>query len=60
MVAVSPPSTRVAPGVKLNESESISRYEAGVSFRGGTVQFLHVSEWGWIQANDPARSKAKP
>ncbi len=44
-------------GVRLHEGEAVSRYEVGTSFRGGTLQFLHVSEWGWIQANDPARSK---
>jgi hypothetical protein len=44
-------------GVRVKTEESISRYEAGVTFRGGTVQLLHISEWGWIQANDPARSK---
>jgi hypothetical protein len=44
-------------GLKLVSGEAVSRYEAGVNFRGGTLQFLHISEWGWIQANDPARSK---
>lgn len=44
-------------GLRYRKTGAISRYEAGINFRGGTVQFLHISEWGWIQANDPARSK---
>jgi hypothetical protein len=44
-------------GIRLYTGATVSRYEVGVNFRGGTVQFLHISEWGWIQANDPARSK---
>jgi hypothetical protein len=48
-------TTRI--GVRIDGDEAVSRYEVGVNFRGGTVQFLHVSEWGWIQANDPGRSK---
>ena len=48
-------STRI--GVRQSGGQAVSRYEVGVNFRGGTVQFLHVSEWGWIQANDPGRSK---
>ncbi len=42
---------------RVDGGKAISRYEVGVNFRGGTVQFLHVSEWGWIQANDLTRSK---
>lgn len=30
---------------------------AGTNARGGTNQFLHVSEWGVIQADDPKRSE---
>lgn len=34
-----------------------SSVQVGISFRGGTVEFLVISEWGWIQANDILRSK---
>lgn len=34
-----------------------SRYRAGASFRGGTPQFLHVSEWAAIQFDEPSRSE---
>lgn len=44
-------------GVLVDGAKALSRYEVGTTFRGGTLQFLHISEWGWIQANDPARSK---
>lgn len=45
-------------GVKLKGRDEVtSCYEVGINFRGGTCQLLHISEWGWIQANDPARSK---
>lgn len=36
---------------------SPSTVQVGVSFRGGTVEMLVLSEWGWIQANDRQRSK---
>ncbi|MDB6074459.1 MAG: hypothetical protein JWO89_2099, partial [Verrucomicrobiaceae bacterium] len=36
--------------------ETPSVYEAGISFRGGTVEWLHISEWGEIQAVDRRRS----
>lgn len=35
-----------------------STFFAGVNARGGTNQFLWVSEWGPIQHEDPARSSA--
>lgn len=45
-------------GFRLRGTTEVpSCYEAGITFRGGTCQLLHISEWGWIQANDPARSK---
>jgi hypothetical protein len=34
-----------------------SLYRAGTSFRGGTPNMLHVSEWGAIQFEDPQRSE---
>lgn len=34
-----------------------SSFEVGKTFRGGTVQILVLSEWGWIQYHDPLRSK---
>lgn len=37
--------------------EAASCMEVGINYRGGTVQLLWVSEWGWIQANDANRSK---
>jgi len=30
---------------------------AGTGYRGGNCNFLHVSEWGWIQCMDPRRSE---
>ena len=33
-----------------------STYEADVSFRGGTVEFLHISEWGEVQMKQRERS----
>ena len=40
------------------ESKGKSMFFAGVNARGGTNQFLWVSEWGPIQHEDPARSSA--
>jgi hypothetical protein len=37
--------------------DSTSAIYAGKNARGGTNQFLHISEWGPIQADDPSRSE---
>lgn len=42
---------------KDEASEPSSRYEADVSFRGGTVEFLHISEWGEVQLKQRERSR---
>lgn len=34
-----------------------SSFEAGINFRGGTVEFLWISEWGAIQDTDRFRSR---
>lgn len=39
------------------KNDLTSKFSAGVSFRGGTPTFLHVSEWGAIQFDEPARSE---
>ena len=36
--------------------DTISKFSAGVSFRGGSPQMLIVSEWGTIQFEDESRS----
>lgn len=33
-----------------------STFTAGIGFRGGTVQMMVISEWGWVQAFDRMRS----
>lgn len=38
--------------VKVDGIALSSSFQAGVTFRGGTVRWLHISEWGTIQ-NDP-------
>lgn len=48
---------RIGFKVQGFDDDTISCCEGGVSFRGGTAQLLHISEWGWIQAQDPARSQ---
>lgn len=52
-VSVTSTTTRIAWGA----GESESSYEADVGFRGGTVQFLHISEWGEVQVTQRAKSK---
>jgi hypothetical protein len=37
-------------------NDDVSVFEAGAGFRGGTLQFAWISEWGWVQANDATRS----
>jgi hypothetical protein len=37
--------------------DALSGIYAGKNARGGTNQFLHISEWGVIQADDPRRSE---
>lgn len=34
-----------------------SHIYASTGYRGGNCNFLHVSEWGWIQCADPKRSE---
>lgn len=34
-----------------------SHIYASTTYRGGNCNFLHVSEWGWIQCEDPKRSE---
>lgn len=43
-------------GVQM-EDDAASYIYGGKNARGGTNQFLHVSEWGPIQAEDPRRSE---
>lgn len=33
-----------------------SSFTAGIGFRGGTVQMMVISEWGWVQVFDRMRS----
>lgn len=40
----------------LQEGDLVSVVFAGKGARGGTNQFIHISEWGPIQHGDPARS----
>jgi hypothetical protein len=35
-----------------------SSFQCGVTFRGGTVRWLHVSEWGTIQNDNKTRAKS--
>jgi hypothetical protein len=37
--------------------DTTSHIYASTSYRGGNCNFLHVSEWGWIQCEDPKRSE---
>jgi hypothetical protein len=34
-----------------------STFHAGINYRGGTVSLMWISEWGWIQNHDRARSR---
>ena len=38
------------------ETPAPSGVKAGINYRGGTVQLMVISEWGWVQAFDRARS----
>jgi len=55
-----PKSLRKEP-IRENGSEIAwdfgSKIEAGMHVRGGTLQWLHISEWGSIAANDARRSR---
>jgi len=51
------PCAITANAITFGEGLEASTYEADVSFRGGTVQFLHVSEWGEIQMRQRERSR---
>ena len=51
------PAALTANSITFGEGTDASAYEADVSFRGGTVQFLHVSEWGEIQMRQRERSR---
>tara|TARA_R110000764_G_scaffold16146_10_gene45380 strand:- start:525 stop:2171 length:1647 start_codon:yes stop_codon:yes gene_type:complete len=37
--------------------DTTSHLYAATGYRGGNCNFLHVSEWGWIQCEDPKRSE---
>lgn len=37
--------------------DTASHLYAATGYRGGNCNFLHVSEWGWIQCEDPKRSE---
>ena len=37
--------------------DTTSHLYASTGYRGGNCNFLHVSEWGWIQCEDPKRSE---
>jgi lipid A ethanolaminephosphotransferase len=57
-----PPELRAAvPTVKETESEMIfangSSIRVGLTFRSGTVQILHVTEYGYICAHYPRRAQ---
>lgn len=57
-----PPELRAAvPTVKETESEMIfangSSLRVGLTFRSGTVQILHVTEYGYICAHYPRRAQ---
>lgn len=49
-------ATCLALGDASDEGAALSTCEADVSFRGGTVEWLHISEWGAIQVKQRARS----
>ena len=51
------PTTFTTGSVIFGVGATASSYEADVSFRGGTVQFLHISEWGEIQMKQRERSR---
>jgi hypothetical protein len=51
------PAEATANAISFGAGLDASTYEADVSFRGGTVQFLHVSEWGEIQMRQRERSR---
>jgi len=38
-------------------NDTTSNIYAATGYRGGNCNFLHVSEWGWIQCEDPKRSE---
>lgn len=48
-------ATMLAVG-SAGDDAALSTYEADVSFRGGTVEWEHISEWGAIQVKQRARS----
>lgn len=37
--------------------DAVSNIYASTGYRGGNCNFLHVSEWGWVQCEDPKRSE---
>lgn len=39
------------------DGDTTSHLYASTGYRGGNCNFLHVSEWGWIQCEDPKRSE---
>lgn len=39
------------------DEDAESHIYASTGYRGGNCNFLHVSEWGWVQCEDPKRSE---
>ena len=39
------------------DKDAVSNIYASTGYRGGNCNFLHVSEWGWVQCEDPKRSE---
>lgn len=39
------------------DNDTTSHIYASTGYRGGNCNFLHISEWGWIQCEDPKRSE---
>lgn len=57
-LAWSDSKAEVVSSVQVGDEPPIpSTIEANISYRGGTVENLVVSEWGWVQAHDRLRSR---
>ncbi len=57
LVEVKRPTDQLTIRGKGKDEVESSSY-AAINFRGGTVSFLWISEWGWVQDNDRPRSLA--
>jgi hypothetical protein len=42
---------------QVGHDTTASNIYASTGYRGGNCNFLHVSEWGWVQCEDPKRSE---